>query len=193
MNWFKLIHQVATPTSLVTYDHDFGGVDEESLRSGAIVTQWPSVATLKAHRSNKSARPDDVLQSSLLVPVYSPRLQDALTSAGIRTIQFLPVTIVRPNLKPIQGFAVANVLILKPALDLDASDLEVFPSDYFLPARRGLVRSVKKAVLLAKALKGCDIVRPAEFPVTLFASERFKSAYEKHGCTGYIFGEVSVR
>jgi hypothetical protein len=51
---------------------------------------------------------------------------------------------------------------------------------------------VHKMVLRRDFLKGYDIVRPQQFRVAVYASERFKTACEDAHCTGYSFREIEL-
>lgn len=193
MRWFEPIpcdHAVANP--LVTDSHDLHGHDEYDFIHGRPFSSWDGTAWLKSSRPEDDEDPDDVLQNHLGLPIYSPRLRDALTAEGIQDIEYLPVRIFRPHGEFIQGFAIANILSVVPALDTNRSDYDTYPEDYFLPGRRGDVSGVRRAVLLAPKLQGRDVIRLAEFPLDIFVSEAFRSAFERGGFTGYSFTQVEV-
>ena len=168
------------------------GYERSAFTSGQAIERWEGRAWLGAGRPEDDGAPDDVLQEHLGVPVFSARLQRALEGAGIEDIQYLPIRVLRSDGTPLAGFAIANVLSLVPALDLAHSDYDTFPQDYFLPERRGLVRGLRLPVLLRDRLTGRHIVRLTDYPVSLYASEHFKTAFEEGGFTWYSFHEVRL-
>lgn len=171
---------------------DLMGHEEDELNSGKSVAGWDPRACVRASKSEDDGDPDDVLQTLLDPPIYSMRLRRALEKAGITGIQYLPIHVVRPDGTEIEGFCVANILNLVPALDLEMSEYVVYPDDYFLPERVGQVRSIHKTVLRRSALAGLSIVRLVEFDVDYYVSERFKAVFEEGGFTGYSFSEVKL-
>jgi hypothetical protein len=111
-------------------------------------------------------------------------------SAFSRSLQYLPVRVLRARGGEIPGFSVANVLNSVDCLDVEHSQIRRFPDDYFLPARRGRIHSVDGAVLIGAVLEGFDIVRLSTFLSSLYVSERFVRLFEGNGFTGYSFREV---
>lgn len=194
MKWYHVIrHDNAVANPYVAGKGDLIGVDPEDLWSGIPVTTWNEAAWIKAETVEDDGDPDDALQSYLRPPIYSARLRQALEATGIGGIQYLPLHALRPDGTEIPGYAIANIVnLVEGALDLERSDYDVYPPDYFLPERVGRVRGLRIPVLRADKLKGLDIVRLAEYVVSFYVSERFKDAFEKAGCTGHSFREVDV-
>lgn len=172
---------------------DLMGVEEGDLWHGKPVLNWNKAAWIKAETPEKDGDPDDTLQSYLRPPIYSARLRQALETAGITGIQWLPLHVLRPDGTEIPGYAIANIVnLVEGALDMERSDYDVYPPDYFLPERVGKVRGVRIPVLRGEKLKGLDIFRPAEYVVSFYVSKRFKDAFEKACCTGHSFREIEV-
>jgi hypothetical protein len=193
MRWYWTVNcdnTIADP--LVVDSHNLCGIDPEALSAGRPITGWPAEAYLKTSKRKNDGDPDDVLQNHLGVPVYSPRLRLALKDAGIVGFQFLPVRVYRPSGQSYEGFSIANVIELRPALDRTSSHIEVFPPDYFLPARRGLIRSLRTPVLRQNVLVGCDVVRLEEYPSSVYVSQRFKDVFDAGRFTGYSLHEVGT-
>jgi hypothetical protein len=193
MKWYFLIrcdNTVENP--LITGKANLKGFDEWDFARGKLIENWDNTAWFRAEEPEDDGDPDDVLQNHLGLPIYSKRLRAALEKGGIRGIQYLPVHIFRPNGALIEGFAIANILNLISALDFDESDYDVFPNDYFLLERRGLVRGVRKSVLKGDRLQNYDIIRLAEFELNIYTSEQFKEIFNKNNFTGYSFHEVKL-
>jgi hypothetical protein len=169
------------------------GVDEWAVMAGERLPEWPPDWCVAARSKANDGTPDDVLQNSLGIPIYSERLQQRLTAWGIQNIQYLPIRVLRPTGALIDGFAIANVLACRSALDLERSDLGLFPDDYFIPSRRGKVRSVRQPVLRAAALDEIHCLRAIEYPVQLFVSDHFRQAFESAQLSGYSFEQIDVR
>lgn len=194
MKWYHVVrygNPVANP--YVAGSGDLMGVEEGALWHGKPVANWNQSAWIKAETAEDDGDPDDTLQSYLHPPIYSARLCQALDAAGIGGIQYLPLHVLRPDGTEISGYAIANIVnLVEGALDLERSDYDVYPSDYFLPERVGKVRGLRIPVLRREKLEGLDIVRLAEYMPPFYVSERFKDAFEKVGCTGHSFREVEV-
>ena len=134
--------------------------------------------------------PDHVLQTCILVPIYSRQLRMALQGGGIQGIQYLPIRVVRPSGELIRGFSVANILNCVDALDLRLSVVARYPKDYFLPSRRGLVSSVNHPVLIRSAVVDYDIMPLSVFTPSVYVSDRFVRIFQDGRFTGYSFREV---
>lgn len=197
MRWYWVVECDNTVSDPLVTDSDnleTLGFDEWDFRKGIRIdiNTWPTSVFVKALNSEDDGEPDDVLQTHLGIPIYSERLRIALEEANIAGIQYLPLNVLRPNGEAINGYSIANILNLAPALDLDKSDYDVYPDDYFLPERRGLVSGVREGVLKADKLENCDIIRLEEYKVKIYASKKFKEVFENNNFTGYSFHEVKV-
>ena len=168
-------------------------VNPDLLDDGQFVDGWSGEAVMRVRDQRWAGEPDDVLQNYLGLPVYSTRLKQALERQGISGIQYLAIRVVGFDSVELQTYYIANVVELRPALDLATSDFDVFPSDYFLPDRRGKVSGLRRATLLWSHLRNCDVLRLAQYPASIYVSERFKSAFEQEGCSGYSFEPVVVQ
>ncbi|MDF9407234.1 hypothetical protein L7E55_02495 [Pelotomaculum isophthalicicum JI] len=166
------------------------GVEEFELVRGQLIEKWDKSAWFQASEPKYDGDPDDVLQNAISPPIYSARLRKALDNAGVTGIQYLPVHVLRPDGSPIEGFAIANILNLLPALDFEKSDYDVFEDDYFLPERRGKVRCIRKPVLRRTIIEGYDIFRLMEFKQYIIVSDRFRNIFVANGFTGYSFHQV---
>ncbi|WP_157770372.1 imm11 family protein [Methylomonas koyamae] len=195
MNWYKVIrHDNTVIKPYIADKGDLMGVDEEDLWGGTpLVADWNEAAWIKASTPEDDGDPDDALQTYLHFPIYSLRLRRALENAGIGGIQWLPLHVLRPDGKEIPGYSIANIVnLVEGALDLEHSDYDVYPPDYFLPERVGKVRGIRIPVLQAEKLKGLEVVRLMEARAAFYVSERFKEAFEMAGCTGHSFYAVGV-
>lgn len=194
MKWYHVIrHDNAVDDPYIAGTGDLMGVEQDDLWSGKLITNWNDAAWIQASAPEDDGDPDDALQSYLRPPIYSASLRKALSDAGIGGIQYLPLHVLRPDGTEIPGYAIANILnLVSGALDLERSDYDVYPPDYFLPERVGRVRGLRIPVLRKDKLEGLDIIRLAEYEAPFYVSERFKEAFEKAGCTGHSFHEVKV-
>jgi hypothetical protein len=188
--WYWAISCDNTVDNPLVVDAADLGIDPQNLAVGHSLESWSELARLRTTKPENDGMPDDVLQNHLGLPVYSSRLRAALAGAEIRGIQYLPVRLFRPNGQEVAGFSIANITERREALDRSSSDYDVFPDDYFLSDRRGKVRGIRRVVLRAKALAGCDSARLDEFPSSVYVSERFKNVFEAGRYTGYSFREV---
>ena len=111
--------------------------DDAELRTGRTAVGWPPTPFVKATVPANDGDPDDVLQSCLSVPIYSPRLRSSLEEVGIGGVQYLPIRVIRPSGQLIAGFSVANVLNCVDALDLRLSVVSRYPEDALFSFRGG--------------------------------------------------------
>jgi hypothetical protein len=193
MRWFRVIHSdnaVADP--LVTQAHDLP-VDASMLRQGRRIESWTGRAVLKVVQPDHDGEPDDALQNHLNLLVASKRLREALESARIRGIQFLPVDVARSSNEVLTGFSLVNITELRPALYRDLSDFSVFPADYFLAERRGNIRAIRRATLLSAGVQGTDMLRLEEYRASEYVSERFVDAFVGGQFSGLGFVPIDVR
>lgn len=186
--WFWLVGcDNVFPTPLVADQTDLDQDQEEGLGICAPVRDWSETAWLKATHDGE---PDDALQTCLAAPVFSSRLRTALEGVPLGGVQYLPIRVIRPNETLITGYCIANVLNCADALDLRRSKVSRYPDDYFLPARRGLIRSLDTPVLVASVITSYDIIRLSTFLAPIYVSERFVKLFRDGSFTGYSFHEV---
>lgn len=190
MKWYGIVtceNTVSNP--LVVDSADLKGIRHWDLVTGCPIAQWDETAWLASTSADLDGDPDDVLQNYLVrLQVYSARLRAALETAGIGGIQYLPVQIRFSDGSPVSGFAIANVLSVVSALDLERSDYSFYPPDR--PERQGQIKALRIPVLRTEALAGYDIIHLKEYPLYLCVSERFRSTFETGEFTGYAFNEL---
>ena len=192
MKWYWVItssNSVDDP--LVTDSDNFAG-RESLLVLGRPFPQPQEPLCLTASQQRNDGTPDDALQNHLALPIISARLQITMRAANIRGVEFVPLELRRPDGTRIDGYSILNVLHRREGLNRRKSDFDVFPEDYVLPQRRGMVRALRRPVLTSQCLSGTDLLRLDEYPFQLFASERLQGMFEKAGFTGWSFREVEV-
>lgn len=192
VKWYLTIRCDNTVDSpFVSTSGDLGRWADWELRQGQVIEGWEEGAWVRAE-TRSDGEPDDVLQNHFGLLIFSSPLREALERAGIGRIQYLPIQVLHADGSPIHGFAIANVLDTADVLDLDQSDYDVFDSDYFLETRRGKISGVREAVLRADQLNGHDLLRPANYKVHLYCSERFRDVFERNAFTGFSFRELRL-
>jgi len=154
--------------------------------------QSQSTLWLAAFKPEHDGVADDSLQNHLDLPILSGSVQHAMTNAVVRGAEFVPIEVFRPDRTGIDGYAILNVLHRVDALDRSKSDFDVFPADYVIPQRRGMVRAVRWPVLVAQTILDTDFLRLNEYPFPLYVSERVREIFENGGFTGWSFREVEV-
>lgn len=189
--------------SLETTEADFKGFDPQRLYKGEKINNWPEGVAFYATNKQNWTRVDDVLMNSFadrttfrayLFPIYSRRLQDALLSAGIGDLQFLPCRVRDGRGCDISGHAMANVLTFRDALDHRESKV-YYRDNTILPRPNvsGNVSAIITAALFANRIQNCDLFRLPEDPRELFVSDRFRIIYRKLKATGISFDECRVQ
>lgn len=194
MQWYWLITNDNTVVNpFVSDEGGLDGIDEWMFGECRVIEAWSGNAWLQAASVANDGDPDDSLQNHLGLLVFSKRLQTTLTSAGIDRIQYLPIHVLRPNgVKCGEGFAIANVLDRVAALDLNHTVHSRFPDDYFLPERRGQLRSIRQVTLLREPLHARHVIRLTEYTTPVYVSEKFKKTFEDGGFTGLSFAPVNL-
>lgn len=193
VQWYLLIPFGNTvPNPFIADRSDLKGFSEQDLMKGEIITDWNPEAWLQAAKAQNNGTPDDFLSNLHALPILSKRFRNALDSARIGGLQYLPVRVLRIDGDEIAGFAMANILNAIPALDFDKSEVERFPEDDMFPQRRGRVRDVGRTVLKASTLSGFDVIRIPELPPDIYVSDRFQKLFERGGFTGCSFEPVVV-
>ncbi len=138
--------------------------------------------------------PDDFLQNTEMVPIFSPRMREAIEEAGITGIQYIPIEVEHYNKEKLEGYCIANVLnSVSGALDFDKSQLYYSSSK----EHKGKVFDVWEYVIYADKILNLDIFRLKfddrfwdKYSDTIIVSEKFKSIIAKNKFTGIGFGKV---
>jgi len=192
MKWYWVITSSnAVENPLVTDSDNFDGRESEFVL-GKPFQESPSSLTLIASETGNDGMPDDALQNHLALPILSGSLQHAMTAVAVRGAELVPVELFRPDRTRIDGYAILNVLHRRDALNRSKSDFDLFPDDYVLPQRRGMVRAIRRPVLDARSILDTDFLRLNEYPFQLFVSDRVRGIFEKGRFTGWSFREVEV-
>jgi len=169
-----------------------GTFDEQDFEQGCKVEGWKESYWIKSDCSETDGTPDDVLQNHLGIPIFSARLREALDRAKIIGIQYLPIGVLYSDGRSCNGFSISNVTNIVPAIDMERSDYDRFPPDYFFVKDRGKISGLRKAVLKAEAIENYDIIRPQEYNVAIYVSRKFVSVFEDGDFTGCSFAEVEL-
>jgi uncharacterized protein DUF1629 len=191
MKWYWIIGpDDVNVRPFVADDYDLEGYNDRDFRRGEPIKVWERSAWLRSTKPAWDGKPDDVLRTPLIAPIYSARLRDALERAGIGGIQYLPVRVLHLDGSEIPGYSIANVLNYVSALDLDRSEyLSLGPHQ---PSTKGDIDYLFCAALRRSALRGSHVIRLQESPTSLYASAYFKHIFEAHSCTGYDFSELVI-
>jgi hypothetical protein len=163
---------------------------EDIFLTGVAIPESDVELTFRSTKLENDGIPDDVLQAGVALPLFSERLRTILEQNAIRTIQHVPARVFDSQGRPFQGFSIANVLSVVPALDLEQSQFTVFPSDYFVSWKRGRIKSLNRTVLKAPAVAEFDIIRVSQYEFPLFVNDRFRLLFEAARCTGFSFAPV---
>ena len=135
--------------------------------------------------------PDDFLQNTEMVPIFSPRMREAIEEAGITGIQYIPIEVEHYNKEKLEGYCIANVLNSVPdALDIDKTIFWNRKSD------NGRLNVYVPSIKSEKVPDNMDIFRlkyderfVTEYSTFIVVSERFKSIIAKNKFTGIGFSK----
>ena len=135
--------------------------------------------------------PDDFLQNTEMVPIFSPRMREAIEEAGITGIQYIPIEVEHYNKEKLEGYCIANVLNSVPdALDIDKTIFWNRKSD------NGRLNVYVSSIKSENIPDNMDIFRlkyderfVTEYSTFIVVSERFKSIIAKNKFTGIGFSK----
>jgi hypothetical protein len=179
------------PLPLVAGSVDFHGLDDWELVSGKHLTEWDDTIVMQEDEIGKDTIPDDVLQICVVsLPVFSRRLRNALEEESITGIQYLPVRVLRHDGASIDGYTIANILNIIPALDVAKSIVTKYGSSR--PDRCGEISGILKPILKKSIINKYDIFRLLEYPLRYYVSERFRRVFQRDSFTGYTFNPITV-
>ncbi len=195
MRWFQPIECDKTVKKpLVCDDSNFEKYNfkEDDFKAGKEILNWPSDIFFRASQNKYYGIPDDVVQNAYMIPMYSKKLIDELSNAGIGGIQYLPIRVLNYKEEVQNIFCIANLLHYIEAFDFSKSNYNRFSDDFPNPNVRGEIAGVTKFVLAKEKLEGFDIIRLKEYNQRFFVSEKFLDVFEKNNFTGYSFKEVEL-
>lgn len=201
MKWYAVTPRMGNmKDSFETTNADFKGFNPRRLYTGTRIEDWPAGVEFIQEDEEPWSRIDDVLMNSYMdirtfhayiFPIYSPRLQTAIETAGIRDFQFLPCRLRDAKGNEVGGgYSVANVLTFRDALDANASKIYYF--DTTLPRLDvvGNIGSIYRAALRLDDLADCHACRVPSEPEKLFVSDLFRRTYRRLKATGVSFKDV---
>ena len=144
-----------------------------------------------AKTEKSDGTPDDFLQNTEMVPIFSPRMREAIEEAGITGIQYIPIEVEHYNKEKLEGYCIANVLNSVPdALDIDKTIFWNRKSD------NGRLNVYVPSIKSEKVPDNMDIFRlkyderfVTEYSTFIVVSERFKSIIAKNKFTGIGFSK----
>lgn len=195
MRWFQPIECDKTVKKpLVCDDSNFKkyNFEEDDFKTGKEILNWPRDIFFRASQKKYDGIPDDALQNAYMIPVYSKKLIDELSNAGIEGIQYLPIRVLNYKEEVQNTFCIANFLNYVEAFDFAKSSYNRFSDDFPNPNVRGAIAGVTKFVLVKERLEGFDIIKLKEYNQSFFVSKKFVDVFEKNNFTGYSFKEVEL-
>ena len=194
MKWYQVIEcdkTVKNPMVCDVDNFDLLGFDSKTFQSGIGVENWPESVFVQPSTKKMDGNPDDALQTSQMIPVYSPRLVKALKEGGIEGIQYLPILVRDYQGNYVDTFQIANFLNFISAIDLEQSVYSRYGKDW-PKEKQGRISGVRRYVLNGEKLINYDTIRLADFKWRFFVSQKFKDIFEGNKFTGYSFIEVEL-
>lgn len=175
-------------------------IPEDPFLIGEIIKRWDAT-----NSHIKSLNPEyDVALTDVEflftshVAMFSDRFLRAVRHAGVggHDVQYLPMRVFHSNGKEMPPIWLANVLgRVTGALDLEQSQLVSFEPDVIDPiTNRPKVSVVGRPVLnktVVAQFEG-DFFRVAEYPDSIFVSDRFVDVYKRGDFTGAFFAQIEL-
>lgn len=167
------------------------GFKLRDFKQGTVLNGWRGEGYFRCTDPDFDGIPDDALATPNMLPVYSERLQNAIRDEGIGGIQFLPVDVFSLGRGKISGYAIANILNVVDALDLQRSSYMVY-DDGFPEQIRGKIKWVSDMILKGEVLQEMDICWLRQYPVAMCVSGRFAKMFKRGKFTGIKFSKPLV-
>lgn len=158
---------------------------------GKEITDWQDGVFITTLKEENDGIPDDVVQNSYMIPVFSRKLVDAIIEAGITGFQFLPIDVLNFRQQKVGEHFIANCTTMIDAFDYEKSTYHRFPDDFINPNARGKVVA-SKFVLISEKLTDVDVFRLQGQERACFVSEKFVKLFRKNRFTGYSFRKADL-
>ena len=144
-----------------------------------------------AKTEKSDGTPDDFLQNTEMVPIFSPRMREAIEEAGITGIQYIPIEVEHYNKEKLEGYCIANVLNSVPdVLDIDKTVFWNNKSD------NGKLYVYVPSIKSEDIPDNMNIFRlkyderfVTEYSTFIVVSDKFKSIIAKNKFTGIGFSK----
>lgn len=151
MQWFHTVEcdktvkkpLVCDDSNFEEYDFKEDDFKEDDFKTGEEISSWPSDIFFKASHKKYEGIPDDALQNAYMIPVYSKKLIDEISKAGIEGIQYLPIKVLNYKEEIQNTFYIANFLNYVDAFDFTKSKYNRFSDDFPNPNVRGAIAGVE--------------------------------------------------
>jgi hypothetical protein len=195
MKWYKAIACDNTKKKPMVCGFDNlneNGFEEDDFLIGKPIVNWKDNIIFQAKTEKHNGDPDDVLQNKQMLPIFSDKLICELKKMEIESIQYLPITVLRPDYSIINGYSIVNILDFIEAFDYEKSTYSRFDQNFPNPNVRGEIAGIVKFVLKHDKLCGKDIIRLREYNRAFFVSERIRKIFTVNKFTGYSFKEVEL-
>ncbi|NMC55716.1 MAG: hypothetical protein GYA50_00645, partial [Eubacteriaceae bacterium] len=183
MKWFQPIEcdkTVKKPLVCDVASFEDDGYNENSFKIGKEIKNWDENTFIKASEKKCNGVPDDVLQNTYMIPIYSERLVNEINNENINGVQYLKIHVKNYYNENYNEFCIANFLNYIEAFNYEKSIFNRFSDDFPNPNVRGQIAGVTKFVLNKEKIKGFDIIRLSEYNSRFFVSEKFVDLFKKN-------------
>jgi hypothetical protein len=108
----------------------------------------------------------DFIRPNSAIPLFSPRMRDAMAASGVDNIEYFPAVVVETKTGERREYVAANVIGIVAAMDRGKSE--------FIPARLHsvMVRSIDRLVLDMERCGEYQLFRLAEYSLLIVVSDR---------------------
>ena len=159
------------------------------------IDDWPKGVELICDTMDFPDPPEDIMFFEV-TPVFSAKVVKALSehNIGSNDLQLLPVGLRHVSGTTYEDFFIANVIATPICLDRERAKLEIAKRKKDKLTNQLEVESIFTAAFFTEPLEGHDFIRPLEYLMATYCSERFKLLCEKLDAKGARFrGPVQTR
>lgn len=122
----------------------------------------------------------DYFRPAANIPLFSPRMEEALASAGVDNVDYYEAIVTHRASGASRPYRAANVIGQIAALDRDRSVFQQFPGSELI------ADEIENLVLREDRAGNVQLFRLAEYDLLIVASERVKRALESIDAIGVV-------
>ncbi len=192
MNYYDLVpRDNLVANSFVAEEWDLKSFDPDDFLRAKRIEKWPADVRFIASTPEMDGDLDDFVVNNAMVPLVTPRLKQLIEEVRTPPIQWLPVQ-ARFSSGRLARCFILHFLEHVQALDLTKTVVERHSADFSVVELRNEICTIRMPVLRSDRVEQLDLFRCQEFPLCLFASERFRKLFRSQKMTGVSFDKVRL-
>lgn len=123
----------------------------------------------------------DFIRPGPNIPLFSPRLREALETSGVDNIEYYPARVVNRSTQEQRPYLGANIIGLVRAMDRDQSEFMAYDGN------PDVALTIDRLVIDNSRFDGLRIMRLAEFDLLIIVEDKLKERLEQLPLVGVDF------